>query len=160
VIPSFPALSEVGVRRGRAAASEDAFTSEDPRGRIGGLQGIDMLRLAAVASAEARVLEVRAMGNCCHYPVPDAGGGRTHLASRHTSRAPRASHTPVKVGAITITPYFTTGVNQVEDGETGMVKALQKAKKVRIAAMLVGDPDIRNRCSVQEQGHQRRPQSG
>ena len=45
----------------------------------------------------------------------------------------------MKVGAISVTPYFTPGVNEYEDAETAIVKALQKAKKVRIAAMLVGD---------------------
>jgi len=56
--------------------------------------------------------------------------------------APPKPHKAVKVGAITITPYFTTGVNEFEDAETAVVKALNSAKKVRIAAMNLGDPSI------------------
>jgi phosphatidylserine/phosphatidylglycerophosphate/cardiolipin synthase-like enzyme len=48
----------------------------------------------------------------------------------------------VKVGGVTITPYFTTGVSEFEDAETAVVKALKGARKVRIAAMLLGDPGI------------------
>jgi phosphatidylserine/phosphatidylglycerophosphate/cardiolipin synthase-like enzyme len=53
--------------------------------------------------------------------------------------APPKPHKAVKVGAITITPYFTTGVSEFEDAETALVKAVKGAKKVRIAAMLMGD---------------------
>src|SRR5207244_11512339 len=56
--------------------------------------------------------------------------------------APPKPHKAVKVGGATITLYFTTGVNEFEDAETATVKALKGAKKVRIAAMHLGDGGI------------------
>lgn len=56
--------------------------------------------------------------------------------------APPKPHKGVKVGAVTVTPYFTTGVNEFEDAETAVIKVLKSAKKVRIAAMLLGDAGI------------------
>jgi len=56
--------------------------------------------------------------------------------------APPKPHKAVKVGGATITLYFTTGVNEFEDAETATVKALKGAKKVRIAAMNLGDAGI------------------
>jgi phosphatidylserine/phosphatidylglycerophosphate/cardiolipin synthase-like enzyme len=74
--------------------------------------------------------------------------GLTHPnhASAHAAKNPRTApprpHAAVKAGGVTITPYFTTGVNEFEDAETAVVKALNGAKKVRIAAMNLGDPGI------------------
>src|SRR5207244_8050326 len=65
----------------------------------------------------------------------------TH-APKKTKIAPPKPHKAVKVGGATITPYFTTGVNEFEDAETAVVKALKVAKKVRIAAMNLGDAGI------------------
>jgi len=56
--------------------------------------------------------------------------------------APPKPHQTVKVAGVAITPYFTTGVNEFEDAETAIVKALNGAKKVRIAAMNLGDPGV------------------
>jgi phosphatidylserine/phosphatidylglycerophosphate/cardiolipin synthase-like enzyme len=78
----------------------------------------------------------------------DAFHGLTHPnhAAAHAPNPPPAAapgpHKAVKVGAITLTPYFTTGGNEFEDAETAIVKALGGAKKVRIAAMNLGDPAI------------------
>ena len=69
------------------------------------------------------------------------GHAGTHAAKKPKS-APPKPHKAVKVGRATITPYFTTGVNEFEDAETAVVKTLQGAKKVRIAAMNFGDPGI------------------
>ena len=49
-------------------------------------------------------------------------------ASAHVPRSARAAvpgpHKAVKVGAVTITPFFTTGVNEFEDAETAIITAL------------------------------------
>src|SRR5262249_30402371 len=74
--------------------------------------------------------------------------GLTHPnhATAHAPKKPKAPppkpHQTVKVGTVTITPYFTTGVSEFEDAETAVVKALNGSKKVRIAAMNLGDPGI------------------
>ena len=78
----------------------------------------------------------------------DAFHGMTHPnhLSEHAPKTPRMApaspHKAGRVGAVMITPYFTTGVNEFEDAETAVVKALTSAKKVRIAAMTLGDPGI------------------
>ena len=69
------------------------------------------------------------------------GHAPTH-APKKPKIAPSKPHQAVKVGGTTITPYFTTGMNEFEDAETATVKALEGAKKVRIAAMNLGDPGI------------------
>ncbi len=63
-------------------------------------------------------------------------------APKNPKIAPPRPHKAVKVGGATITPYFTTGVNEFEDAETAIVKALSGARKVRIAAMNLGDPGV------------------
>src|SRR5262249_25964207 len=78
----------------------------------------------------------------------DAFHGMTHPnhLSEHAPKVPRMAplnpRKTVKVGKVMVTPYFTTGVNEFEDAETAVVKALTSAKKVRIAAMTLGDPCI------------------
>src|SRR5262249_40147842 len=78
----------------------------------------------------------------------DAFHGMTHPnhLSEHAPKTPRivppSPHKMEELGEVTITPYFTTGVNEFEDAETAVVKALTSAKKVRIAAMNLGDPGI------------------
>src|SRR5712692_4304433 len=63
-------------------------------------------------------------------------------APKKPGAVPPKPHKAVKVGSAAITPYFTTGVAEFEDAETAVLKALKGAKKVRIAAMLLGDPGI------------------
>jgi phosphatidylserine/phosphatidylglycerophosphate/cardiolipin synthase-like enzyme len=48
----------------------------------------------------------------------------------------------VTLGKVTVTPFFTTGTGEIENVETGILAALKGAKKVRIAAMLISDPNI------------------
>jgi len=48
----------------------------------------------------------------------------------------------VALGKVSVTPYFTTGTGEVENVETGVVAALKSAKRIRIAAMLISDPNI------------------
>lgn len=78
----------------------------------------------------------------------DAFHGLTHPnhASVHAPQrrgapksAPRAA---IRVGTATITPFFTTGAGEFEDAETAVIKALNGARKLRIAAMNLGDPGI------------------
>jgi phosphatidylserine/phosphatidylglycerophosphate/cardiolipin synthase-like enzyme len=71
-----------------------------------------------------------------------AGHTNAHPAKGSKKAAPPAPHPTEKLGAIGVTPYFTTGVSEFEDAETAVVKALAKAKKVRLIAMLVSDAGI------------------
>jgi phosphatidylserine/phosphatidylglycerophosphate/cardiolipin synthase-like enzyme len=48
---------------------------------------------------------------------------------------------PVRVGSLTITPFFSVGHGETEEVDTAVVNALAGAKKVRVMAMLISDPE-------------------
>ncbi len=97
------------------------------------LQDNNFLAITSAALSQVYADTFRGMLHPAH--------GSTH-SPKNPKGAPPKPHATVKVGAVKITPYFTTGVNEFEDAETAIVKALQGAKKVRIAAMNLGDPGI------------------
>ncbi len=100
---------------------------------LGGLEMQDnnFLSIASPALAAMYTAVLNGMLQSNHNQSHTPKGGK-----------PGAPSKPIKVGAVPITLYFSTGVGENENVDALVVSALKTAKKVRVIAMLISDPDI------------------
>jgi phosphatidylserine/phosphatidylglycerophosphate/cardiolipin synthase-like enzyme len=101
----------------------------------GGLQLQDN-NFLVVESADLALIYTRVFGDMLAPQHKSAHTGDT------SGIASPVSGKTLKVGSVSITPYFATGRGEVENVETAVVAAMKGVKRIRLAAMLVSEPNI------------------